>query len=279
MTWAQKRQTIVLLIIIFTLIIVSAYPIYILFIKKTASCFDNLKNQDETGIDCGGSCSKVCKASAADINVHYRRVFKVSEGIYSVVAEVENLNSTYVSFDVPYTFKIFDKDGVTISEVKGTSYIPQHGTFIIFEGGLKTGTRIPQNVKFEIQANPTWYEVGKGDISNSSLPRISNEELINGEATTSTSVTPIYKATLVNDTLNQISNIEAIALLSDVNGNAVASSKTIIDNIAPQSEKNIVFTWRIPFTSNIVNKHVYLVHTLTPEEQRHIQSNPVVKIK
>lgn len=282
MTWAHRRQLTVVLIIMFFLTAIAAYPVYKIFFEVVPSCFDNKKNGTESGIDCGGSCTKVCKAGAADVVVHWRRVFQVVPGVYSVAAEVENINATYAAFEVPYTFSLLDRDKVEIAYRKGTAYIAPHTTSIIFEGNLQTGTREPQSVNFEIVTNPQWYENGAADKP---LPRISNEVLENGNPTTGVNVDgktvaqplPKYSVRLSNDTFDQMTNLEAVAVLYDKNGNAVGVSKTVVDTINGQSSRDIVFTWRMPFTAPVVNKGVILTYVPTQRERESIMLNPVTQ--
>lgn len=280
MTWSHKRQFIIIGILFLFVCAILAYPTYQIFFNKIPTCFDNSKNGDETGVDCGGSCAKICKAGAADVVVHWRRVFQVAPGVYSVAAEIENINGTYAAFQVPYVFSLLDGQKVQIAERKGVAYIAPRTTSIIFEANLETGTRMPQAVNFQIVTNPQWYE---GVATDRPLPRISNEELENTDASTAIDVSgesvnqalPKYTARLSNDTLDEMKQLEVVAVLYDKEGNAVAVSKTAVDSIAKQSYKDVVFTWRLPFKTSVVSKQMYITYVPSQKEREAIMLNPV----
>ena len=92
--------------------------VFLLIFYDKPTCFDGKQNQDESGVDCGGVCEKVCSFQAVKPNIIWSRSFKVSEGIYNAIAYIENPNIRAEAFAVPYVFKIFDERNILISEKK-----------------------------------------------------------------------------------------------------------------------------------------------------------------
>src|SRR3989344_6201594 len=61
MSWAAGRRFIILCIV-GAVVIAFLAAISIATFYKSPSCSDGKQNQDETGVDCGGSCAYLCKA-------------------------------------------------------------------------------------------------------------------------------------------------------------------------------------------------------------------------
>ncbi len=237
-TWATKRKLTYLSIVIGFLLIVVSIPL-VFFFNKAPTCSDGKMNQDENGVDCGGVCTKLCKADTTLPIVSWQRVFKISKGIYSAVAYVENPNLNSTATNVPYSFRAYDKANVLIVERKGTASILPIGVTPVFESGILTGERIPARVTFSFASKPDWI------ITKKIAPRITiliNEKNFEGTL-------PSLRATITNTTLKNIPHFEVVAILYDENDNAIASSKTVVDSIAGEQEVEVVFSWREAFAS------------------------------
>ncbi len=297
MSWSSRRQLYIISGILLILILAIGIPVYKYVIYKPETCNDGKKNQNETGVDCGGSCQRICKASAADIVVHWRKAFKVSDGVYSAAAQIENLNATYVTFDVPYTFKLIDKNNVTIAERSGTIFVPPHKTFVVFEPNLNTGTNQPQTVYFAIGKGVSWHEVVYQEPSIQIVDEVltgiatsSSVSFASSTSATSSSISsttlklssgveliPRYTASLANNTYYPIENIEATAVLYDKNDNAVAVSKTVIDKVDAESKRPIIFTWPHQFDRVVVKKEIVLTFQPTLDFKNKVINSELVQ--
>ncbi len=253
-TWATKRKLTYLGIMLAFLVIVVSIPL-IFFFDKQPTCFDGKKNQNETGVDCGGVCTKLCRADTTLPIVSWQRLFRVSKGVYSAVAYVENPNLNSTATNVPYTFRVYDKANILIIEKNGTASISPIGVTPIFESGILVGERIPARVTFTFLSKPDWI------VTKKIIPRITiaiDEKNFDGTL-------PSLRATLTNTTLKNIPHFEVVAILYDENDNATASSKTVVDSISGEQKVDIVFSWREPFVSIPVK--VEIIPKLYPDIQ------------
>lgn len=242
MSWSAKRQILYMFMVLLLLGVVSAYPIYAIFIKHTPTCMDGIQNQNENGVDCGGICPRACVDQVVSQPlVEWARIFPVSGSVYNLVAYVQNPNVTYVGTPTRYLFKVFDKDNILIDVVENTVTIPPTHTFPIFEQGFDVGKRVPSHVTFEFTEPVSWFRYS-GDRTEFS---VSNEVLVN--ATSS----PRLDALVANKTTNIYKNIETVAILYDVAGNAVQVSRTYIPILADSNSKNVTFTWPTGFKRDI----------------------------
>ncbi len=246
MSWASRRKSIYTLSFFLVIIIIVSIFIFSL-VKKAPSCFDNIQNQKETGIDCGGPCSKLCRAEFTDPFVLWTRWSKVlSSGTYAILAYAENPNVGVGAQNVPYTFSIRDKDGILLYQGSGVTYIPADPIFVVYTDGVNIGDKIPARIEFNFGSAINWQKTENKEIGLMAV----SKDLINEDTK------PKLLATIKNITLNPIQNIQSVAILYDVDGNAVAFSKTMIDSIAPNSTSNIVFTWPETFTAKVFKEDI-----------------------
>lgn len=236
--WASRRKTLYLI----ALALILAGASFALFWKywyQEPTCFNNLKDGSETGIDCGGSCTKVCSNEAiAPIVKWDPRLFETLTGVWSVLAYVENPNPNTDASYAPYTFTIYDASSGILAERKGATILPRGKTVGIFEGAISVENgKIPKRVVFEIGKNISWEksENGKGDIIITHGPLLRTESQ------------PRVEANVKNDSINEVKNIELIIAIFDGSDNAIAASRTFIEKIKKGESTDVFFTWPRPF--------------------------------
>ena len=243
MNWASRRQFIILAIILGVIIILG-----LIFIgprlKKESTCFDGRENGDETGVDCGGSCPTFCPLEVNDIVVHWARVFEVSSNLYNVIAYIENQNADGAVYEISYEFKLYDKDNVFIALRRGKTFIEPNKSSAVFESRINVGNRVPRRAVFSFLESPLWIRVDKG--LQQSLPIFVQEKIVTGALSS-----PKLTATVVNDSLYDIPDLDVIAILYNEEGNAFAASTTLIDPLRKNTSEKIFFTWPRPFKEEV----------------------------
>ena len=239
MSWASRRRALYLLGLIVALAIIIGVPTYFFF-HEEPTCTDGIQNGLEDGVDCGGECTVICSFSAADAITQWSRLFNIVPGVYSALALIENPNATVGAVDVPYSFKLRAADNVLVYEKKGVVSLPPKSTIPLFEPGLQTGARVPTRVEF-ILGSPVWVrqEPTTRDIS------VRSQKVEN--ATSS----PVVSAIVRNDTTSPVGAFAAVAILYDVDGNAMQASRTIIDGLDARAETRVVFTWPQPLAGPV----------------------------
>jgi hypothetical protein len=238
--WASQRKFAILASLILLFAIVVSVPVYFTYFNNKPTCSDHKMDGTETGIDCGGICLKVCPAAATAPIIHFARAFQIENGNYNVVALVENVNPSYVGLNASYSFKLYDSDNILVAERDGTTTLLPHKLFPIFESDVDAGNKVPARVVFQFNSIGEWQRSAYVEP----LLQISNQSL-------STSSSPRVDADVDNQTLDQLQNVQAVALLSDANDNVVASSRTYADSIGPDATTHLIFTWPKPFDSAI----------------------------
>jgi Mg-chelatase subunit ChlD len=236
LTWASRRQLAYLLLVVGTIVVFAAYPVYRTFIYHVPSCFDGIKNQDEIGVDCGGSCAAVCSFSVTPLAVKWSRFFKVNDGMYDLAAYVENRNTNAGIARIGYTFELYDANSNLIGTRKGSVYVNPSEQFVVYEPNIKVGDSIPTKVFFEFDKDPRWI---RGTPVQQPLS-------VKSRTLSDPYGSPRLEATITNDSIDTLSNVNLIAVVYDSNKNAVAASETVLDTIGKGEEKNAFFSWPLP---------------------------------
>tara|TARA_B100000508_G_scaffold52170_1_gene40474 strand:+ start:2007 stop:3299 length:1293 start_codon:yes stop_codon:yes gene_type:complete len=216
------------------------YWVYLANFYAAPTCFDGRQNGDEAGIDCDGSCLRVCAFNAESPIVRWSRSFEVVSGQYNAVAYVENPNETIGTPELRYTMSLYDEEGL-ITERSGVTFLPPDGAYPIFEGRIFTDGRVPTQTFIDIEQPEVWLPVELGREQFNLVRR----EL------TGADTQPRLDATLVNNALTPTGEVEVIATIFDANGNALTASQTVVDDFIPRSEANLVFTWPEPIAKTL----------------------------
>src|SRR3989338_5245710 len=113
MTWAARKQVKYLLGTLVFLAVLIGVPLFF-YLYETPTCTDGIHNAEEEGIDCGGSCERVCDFQATEPIVHWYQEFQIIPGVYTVVALVENANDSFETRSVPYIFRLYDSQNIFV---------------------------------------------------------------------------------------------------------------------------------------------------------------------
>lgn len=248
MSWALRRQikylSFVLLFVGFILFLLLSPIIF-----KKPTCFDGKQNQEETGIDCGGPCSLVCKQETIAPVVLWSRAFPVIANSHNLVAFVENRNKDAGVVSASYEFRVYDSNNKLLGRRQGKTFIPPNQQFAIFESRFDAGASTLKSVTFEFLPPLTWV---KKQPTLQSLPiRVSNIIFDDNPET------PTLSAIINNDSFYDLPEFEVVAILYDINNNAINASKTKKDRLANNSSLPVYFTWpeilsSIPVTQDVM---------------------------
>jgi len=237
--WARKRQAIYIISIVVVLLILGAYPVFKL-LYVAPSCFDGKQNQDEVGIDCGGSsCSVLYSTQVEDLIVSWTKAFAVNEDTYDIASSIENPNYNAGIKSISYVFKVYGEDGSLITEKHGDVFISPRDKFVVFEPNIQTGGKSIKDVVFEFQKNPVWTKMSQ----QAPTVVIKNKKLINTDSS------PRFSASVFNNSIDSLLDAEIVAIVYNGSGNPIAVSSTYEKQIRKDETKNIFFTWPNKFTT------------------------------
>lgn len=234
-SWSTKRKLAYSSTVIFVLILLVVLPVFY-FLYKPPTCTDNKMNGNEIGIDCGGSCIKLCQNSFIPPKIGWgnAKFEKVNEGFYNVAAYIINPNINGAALDVPYKIALYDSSGSLIVEKRGKVTLYAHRNSLAYEPAVDVGKRIPVKATFEFIESPNWFK------SHDAIDGLVIIDKRYNEDNNSSSL----EIELENKTLYSYNDIQVSVILYDINGNAIGFSRTNIDSISEKSGREIApFTW------------------------------------
>jgi hypothetical protein len=244
-SWSKRRKLLYAIVVVATAIALIGLPAFYHF-YKAPTCFDGKQNNGELGIDCGGSCARLCPSAYLPPSASWTRFEELSPGFYNVAAYIINPNTDAGAYNVPYHIVIYDDKGILIADVPGRITIPPHRNTLAFQSGVSTGKRIPFRAIFEFTAYPDWR---KQKDSLSAL-EIGDKDYNDDETGSSLSVT------LRNSSALPITNLSVYAVLKDKNQNTLGFSKTFVDAVPPHGSAVAPFTWPTSRGGNVISIEV-----------------------
>ena len=239
-SWSTKRRLVQGGVFVVVVALLTGFVFWSIF-YKAPTCSDGRKNGDETGLDCGGSCKKLCTSDTLNPIVLWSKIFNVSGDVYTAVAYIENPNNNSTNQKAKYQFSIYGEDGQIITTKEGETSIPKGKKFAVFESGLSLKNGKPKTADFKFLSFSSWEKdlVVEPEIS------------IKYSALTSTSSVPRVTGTISNDSLVSIHSLELAVFVLDGNENVVAASNTFVDNLVKRTTQDFVFTWPKPFNLGV----------------------------
>lgn len=240
MSWGSRKRNFILLIFFVIVFLVVAIAAFLIFYKEP-TCFDNQQNGVETGVDCGGTCDLLCNTATIDPIVHWVRYFKLTKGLYSAIAYVENQNTSAAVKNLPYSFKLYDKDGVILVEKTGRVNLNPRQIIPIAQTGLSTGELEPVRASFDFIDKIIWQKEEQKDP----VLVIKDEQIVPDKEVQK------ITAEVFNSSLEDVQNVTFVVIVYDKNNNAIASSSTVVEEIRGSESTTVLFTWPTNFSDQI----------------------------
>ncbi len=247
MSWASRRQAqyvFGLLVFLGLILLAIAWPT----ITKKPTCIDGKQNGSETGVDCGGTCQRICSAEVSEPIIIWKRAFPVTGNVYNLVALIENRNKGAAVPEISYEFRIYDTNNLLIGRKIGKTFIPPNQQFAVFESRFDAGESQIRSVDFSFIPPFVWF---KKAPTLETLP-IRVDNIIMGEDKNS----PTLTARINNDSIYDLPAFDVITILYDIDHNAINASKTRKDGLPSNSNSLLLFTWPQAFTDNPVTKDI-----------------------
>ncbi len=229
--WAFWRRVQYGVGLVFMLVLIVG-TVYRVYFYQPGNCFDILANGDERGVDCGGSCVRICAADVILPRIMWAESFEITEGQYNAVAYVENANQVAATPELTYTLELFSGSEVVATR-KGKTVLPPNSIYPIFEGRIDTNGKKVTETKLTLQPPELWLPASVGreqfEVSNVNL--------------SGADVRPRLDAVIKNTALTPAEQVEVVVTLFNDAGKPLTASQTFVDRLEPRSTKDIVFTW------------------------------------
>ena len=237
MSWASRRRFAYATGVIVFFGVVVGGPIAYRILSKPATCFDGIRNQGETDVDKGGPCEVLDPRVLQNSSILWSRSFSVRSGSYNAVAYLQNPNDSAGVRSVHYRFGLYDDQNVLVAEKTGDTSVMPGGVTPVFSGSIETGNRVVSHTYFEFAENPLWERLNNA----ADVVKLNNIQL--KDPTTA----PRLTATVLNKSVNDVTNLTFVATIFDPSGNAFAASQTALAVLHGGEAEDIIFSWPQPF--------------------------------
>ena len=238
MSWASRRQFIIVSIIVGVILALVAVVAIAIF-YDTPSCTDRKQNQDETGVDCGGSCTRVCVAEAIAPSATFTRVLTQQQGRVDVISYIENPNRGVAVANARYTIELYDAKGIVVAREEGEIDLPPASTVPVYVPNMYGATLEGARAFLTFDsASLVFVKYTDRRI----IPRYNNDAVVTG-------VVPRITASFSNPSAQLVRDIPVIATVFDAGGNAIAATQTLLSELPPQGSAQVIFVWNEPFAA------------------------------
>ena len=245
--WSSQRKAIIITYILL-LAIIGVAIFYFLVIYQAPSCYDDIRNGAEEGVDCGGGCPLVCSFSTTQPNIFWTRAFEVAPGVYNLAAEVENPNFQ-VGTTITYVFQAYNEENVLVEQITNQISLAPTEKRIIFEPAVETGNQAIARVFLEFKEDEGWY----------SSPKITERVVVQDYLLENTETTPSLQVNLRNTDIRDIGPLTVTAVLYDREENVEQVSQTFIEGLKADDTGQAFFSWRQPFENSIQSVSVFVL--------------------
>lgn len=201
------------------------------------TCFDNIQNQDETGVDCGGGCIACDIKNLTPLNVvgTPRILLLPAANKQVVLFEVENQNTTHHAMQFTYTLTITDKTGAMVESLNGADTLFAGEHRYMFDPRVLTPARTIGNISV-VLSDPEWRPANEVSPSALSLSNLKTD------TSNGLSVSGIVK----NGSTFSAQNVKLIAILRTTSGTELFASQVILTSVSGFGST----TFTIPFPSD-----------------------------
>lgn len=234
-----KRLTIIAIYLLSILVISTG--LFFLF-RPAPSCMDGKRNQNETGVDCGGVCLVACveKIVGNDLIIREITFIPTDRGKYDIIARIFNPNNDIGAASFQYSLFLRDATGKELTRVSGTNFILPQETKSLLAFNLEPG-QVPVKAVIEL-SNFQWTKVqeyrAKPELNIYSRRYISKPDPAAFGAVV---------ATLVNESLYDFRKIQIKVILRDASGVPLAANQSEMQTVMVGREQDIRIVFPQPF--------------------------------
>lgn len=209
-------------------------------LRPSPTCFDNIQNQNETGVDCGGSCVHCALKNLDSIAVSLPVQLLPLEDTGSLYFQLRNINNAGAE-RFNYSVSFYDQFGVELDVIFGTSFIYPRGIKTIVEAPVKVDfTKI---VKAEVEISDINWRLAEEFRRPNLQTRAVKSEVIKNQVRIS--------GLILNNNDFRLSSVNASVVIYSRFGREVSASKTVLLDLSPFEER--AFTIILPRGSEPIN--------------------------
>ena len=216
--------------------------IYSVTLAPAPSCFDNVQNGGETGVDCGGPCVSCAIKHLQPLSISPSSLFG-TDRVYSAVAEVTDPSDLYGTKTFSYSVAFVDANGNVLQTVDQTGFLYPGQTRSLIVAGVSIQNGIPTQANFTLDATSTAW-ASASDFSEPIYELSNPQAAISGNQV-------VITGTVINPNNITISSIHLGAFAVNNLGIKIGASTTVLQNLGPFRQQT--FQISIPLQKGLLN--------------------------
>jgi hypothetical protein len=238
----QKKRVIIIGIYFVIFLVVVGFVFSLMTPKPT--CFDGKKNQNETGVDCGGVCIACdTELQGEDLVIKDSYVVYGGEGQYDVAANIHNPNPLFGGEKVYYTIEILDANENVLDSRKGKTFIMPNENKYVVEVSLESSVQ-PVKVQTTIE-KVEWVKFTDFDS-----PEIIVTNKRVGLVENSINFARAY-GLVVNNSPYDFHDVTINVIVLDERGVPIAINKTSQRTLNAGDQREFILNWPHTFSGEI----------------------------
>lgn len=221
--------------------------IYYAFLKPGPTCFDNIKNQDEEEVDCGGSICVSCEIKTLkNIEVIWAEAIPLGQNLYDLAAKIRNPNPNFGNPNVKYEFELADKSGQIVGKKSGTTFILPNSTKYIIENNFESQDQIDSvQIKIDTGENLSWLK-----LKNYQTPELYVKDK-KFEIRNETNFFAEASGVVKNSTTFGFDKVDADIVLFGSNSKLIGAAKSEIRTLGAGEERYFSVRWFSPIAGEV----------------------------
>ena len=215
------------------------YGVFDKFFLIEATCFDQIQNGKEDGVDCGTlACGIVCQEPVKPLQVSGEKLFRIGAGDYDFMAKIVNSNVSHGSSEISYSVVLAGSG--TKSD---TTYILPGQTKYVVLTSLRTDSDLPAG---EAGVSSVGLKVNSVQWEKLNMPA-GEVNLINrrGDFLNSASGSS-FEGVVFNDSNYDFDSIDISIILFDASNSVVGVNRTEIRTLLSKTERSFKVVWPFP---------------------------------
>lgn len=223
------------------ILLILGFGIYYLFFRVPPSCFDLKRNQNETGVDCGGPCVSCAIKNARPMEVNFVKILPIGN-INGVLIKIANPNLAAGASSFDFIVHAYGLNGAETGSVKGESFIyPGEIKYMVLPDLGNEFNKVA-DARVEI-LNAAWQAAENFSKPNTAIERFSTSLTTNGI---------VVNGVARNGESKILSEMIIDVLLYDSSGNIVGVTRTIINNMMASEEREFSVSFpAVPSLKNV----------------------------
>jgi len=241
----------IFIISIYVLIFAAIVGVFYFFSAPTPTCYDNLQNQNEEGVDCGGVCLKKCEIVPQE-KIAVLEAGWVESGVpgeYDLYAEIRNPNQMFGSESFEYKFIAKDANGQELASFSNTGFALPGETKYVIKSNLGMNSA-PNSVELVI-GETKWVE--KNEFYEKPQLRIINKKY---NLITSGIEYAEALGLLNNDSAMDFSLIKLEIILKNAEGKIIALNSSEMRTVKAGEGRDFRVFWPNKFPGDVANMEV-----------------------